>query len=556
MKNIAAYVKKPHIRDRIMLIALGLFLFMPFLGSVHLFDWDEANFAEAAREMIVTGDYFRVQIDFRPFWEKPPLFFWLQALSMHVFGINEFGARFPNALCGIITLLVAYTIGTRLFSRRLGLFWALAFLGSLLPHIFFKSGVIDPVFNLLIFSGIYFISRTTASGMQDGFKDYAIAGLLIGFAVLAKGPVAFLVSVLCIGVYWASARFKPMARISQLAVFAGCVAGVSFVFYGIETLVHGTWFVREFIKYHLRLLGTSEAGHAEPFYYHFFVLLFGCFPASILAIRSLFLKEEPNTSQADFKKWMTVLFWVVLILFSIVKTKTVLYSSLTYFPITFLAAWHIESMLNGKAVLRKRLIVALCVFGALIGLIFAALPFVIMNGDAIAAHINDEFTAANLAKPVAWSGYESIVGFALMAAIFISVFIAGRIKRKTGFMVLLITGALSIEAIMIVLVGRIENHMQRTPIEFYTSLEGKDVYVKPMFKTFAHLFYTKKQPPENPHSYDRQWLLEGAIDKPAYFIARIHTAQELAEKYSDLVTIKSEGGFVFYRRDPPSLLKK
>src|SRR6056300_795461 len=80
-------------------------VYMPFLGGVHLFDWDEINFAEAAREMIVSGDYFQVQIDFLPFWEKPPLFIWMQALAMKVFGINEFSARLPNAVAGITTLL-------------------------------------------------------------------------------------------------------------------------------------------------------------------------------------------------------------------------------------------------------------------------------------------------------------------------------------------------------------------------------------------------------------------------------------------------------------------
>ncbi len=60
----------------------AILLFIPFLGSVHLFDWDEINFAESAREMIVSGNFSRVQIDFHPFWEKPPLFFWMQVLSM------------------------------------------------------------------------------------------------------------------------------------------------------------------------------------------------------------------------------------------------------------------------------------------------------------------------------------------------------------------------------------------------------------------------------------------------------------------------------------------
>src|SRR5664280_359919 len=92
----------------LIIVISAIFFFIPFLGSVHLFDWDEINFAESAREMIVTGNFSRVQIDFHPFWEKPPLFFWIQVLSMKLFGINEFAARLPNAIIGIVTLLTLY----------------------------------------------------------------------------------------------------------------------------------------------------------------------------------------------------------------------------------------------------------------------------------------------------------------------------------------------------------------------------------------------------------------------------------------------------------------
>jgi 4-amino-4-deoxy-L-arabinose transferase-like glycosyltransferase len=78
-----------------------LFVFLaciPTIGSSALFDWDEVNFAECAREMIVSKDYFNVTINFQAFWEKPPLFIWMQALSMLIFGVNEFAARFPNVI--------------------------------------------------------------------------------------------------------------------------------------------------------------------------------------------------------------------------------------------------------------------------------------------------------------------------------------------------------------------------------------------------------------------------------------------------------------------------
>ena len=80
-------------RDYLILSGLALLFFLPCLGGVHLFDWDEINFAECAREMLVTGDWMQPQIDFEPFWEKPPLFFWMQALSMTMLGVNELAAR-------------------------------------------------------------------------------------------------------------------------------------------------------------------------------------------------------------------------------------------------------------------------------------------------------------------------------------------------------------------------------------------------------------------------------------------------------------------------------
>ena len=116
-------------RLRVLIVLAGLLLFLPFNGLVHLFDWDEINFAESAREMLVSGNYSTVSINFIPFWEKPPLFIWMQVLSMKAFGISEFAARFPNAICGVLTLLVLFEIGKGLRNCKFGLIWALAYGG-------------------------------------------------------------------------------------------------------------------------------------------------------------------------------------------------------------------------------------------------------------------------------------------------------------------------------------------------------------------------------------------------------------------------------------------
>jgi 4-amino-4-deoxy-L-arabinose transferase-like glycosyltransferase len=142
-------------KNYIIISVLGIIIFSLFLGQVNLFDWDEINFAESAREMLVTGDFLTVQINFEPFWEKPPLFIWMQAISMWIFGVNEFAARFPNAICGVVTLLVLYRMGKELNNKTFGLIWVLSYACSFLPFFYFKSGIIDPWFNLFIFLGIY-----------------------------------------------------------------------------------------------------------------------------------------------------------------------------------------------------------------------------------------------------------------------------------------------------------------------------------------------------------------------------------------------------------------
>src|SRR5260221_8606926 len=140
----------------ILLIALfAALLFIPFLGRVHLFDWDEINFAECSREMIKMDDYTRVYVDFKPFWEKPPMFFWMQSTAMKAFGVTEFSSRLPNAISGIVTLLVVFLCGSRVYDRKFGILWALAYGGSLFFNIFFKSGMIDPLFDLFFFFSLF-----------------------------------------------------------------------------------------------------------------------------------------------------------------------------------------------------------------------------------------------------------------------------------------------------------------------------------------------------------------------------------------------------------------
>ena len=344
------------------IILSGIIFFIPFLGRVHLFDWDEINFAESAREMIVTGNYHRVQINFQPFWEKPPLFFWLQVAAMKIFGVNEFAARFPNAIFGIITLVTFFLIGKKYKSSQFGFIWAISYLGTFLPHLYFKSAIIDPVFNYFIFIGIFFMYRDISGYVyKNKYLNISLAGLFIGLATLTKGPVGLLVFLISFLIYFIFTRFKNFPDIKKIGAFVFFFTIICLLWFGQEILNNGLWFLKEFLAYQVDLFLHPVASHGEPFYYHFVVVFIGCFPISIIALPILFGKNTDENK--GFLRLMKILFWTVMILFSITTTKIVHYSSLTYMPLAFMAAVYLEKLVANKEKMNNFLLILIAIMG-------------------------------------------------------------------------------------------------------------------------------------------------------------------------------------------------
>ena len=526
------------------IVISGAILFLPFLGYTHLFDWDEINFAESAREMLLTGNYFRVMIDYVPFWEKPPLFFWLQSLSMHLFGVNEFAARFPNAVCGVITLVILYRLGKKLKDHTFGMLWVFLYLGALLPHLYFKSGIIDPVFNLFIFLGIWYLIETINANQ---LKSALTSGVFTGLAILTKGPVGLLLVLLTFLVYWSTLKFRKVSSFKHILVFALSVFVVSSLWFGAETIKNGPWFIVEFIQYQIRLFSTPDAGHEQPFYYHFAVVLIGCFPMSVLAIPNLFNTKNDSMVPFNTAKWMRILFWVVMILFTIVRTKIVHYSSMAYLPLSFLAALFIYQYLNDGRRLPSWLLIINLAIGLVLGLLLIALPVLLIRKDWLLQLISHP----SLQVEVPMYGWEYLGGVIyilfviwffirmrrgqLKLALFSNAFVLGLILLFNGYFV----------------VPKVEAYSQRPAIDFYQTLEGKDIYVLPMFRTYAHYFYAKVQPENSTHLHEREWFLSGAIDKPVYFSTFVSREGDFAA-FDDIEFLYSKGDFAFYRRMPVS----
>lgn len=530
---------------------ISLLLFIPFLGNVHLFDWDEINFAEAAREMVITGDWLRVHIDYAPFWEKPPLFIWLQAIAMSLFGINEFAARLPNALIGVFTLQVLLYLGRKIHSLEFGLWWVLAYAGSFLPHFYCKSGIIDPLFNLAIFLSVYFLHQALK---QEHVKHSVYAGIATGIAVLTKGPVGFLLpSLVGITMLLLQRNFTVFVMKSILSYVSLSIL-VASLWFGVEYFINGSWFIEEFILYQIRLLTTGDAGHSQPLYYHFVIVLIGCFPASVYAIfgfRSAWKQDKHN-----FSRWMIVLFFTVMILFSLVQTKIVHYSSLAYYPVAYLAAFVITNFLKNR---NKTIIPFISVYSLLsvvwVGL-FSAIWYIGTHIEFIISITKRDFEKANLSAPVVWNGYEIIVPIVLALGILSSFFLLRKHKYIHSIALGFIAVILAISIFLPLVAPKIEGYTQRSILEFYQKTSTENCYVQPIFyKTYSHLFYGNRRYNQSAASKNmspgefEEWLKSGIIDKPVYFVAKVHDKHHL-EAIQGAELYGSYYGFLVYKRTP------
>ena len=533
-------------RNEFTIAIFAALLFIPFLGNVHLFDWDEINFAESAREMLASGNFFNVQINYARFSEKPPLFFWLQALSMKIFGVNEFAARFPNAICGIVSLIMIFKIGKKNIDVEFARIWVMIYCGTFVTFIYFKSGIIDPWFNLFIFSAIYHFYFLTSTKIINRFLSAIYVGFFLGLAVLTKGPVAILIFTLCYFTFIILNKLKIFISLKEFLLIFFSTFIVCFAWFGIDFIQNGPQFIMEFIQRQIEIFSTNDAGHEQPFFYHWWILLFGCFPASLFFLKGL-LSKPNDLNQKLFNQWMAILFWITLFLFSIVKTKIVHYSSLCWFPLTYLAAFYIhEIWINKKERIPKIITILISLIGVLLSLILISIPFVLLQKEKWIHLVKDNFAKANLEADVKWNWLDSFGGIILLFGVLYFLFHKNIISKIS---VLFISVTACCMFTTVILTPKIEAISQRANIDFFKSKQNENCYIETWgYKSYAQYFYSKKKPFENDGTKNALWMLYNNIDKTVYISAKIQSKNEL-DKIPDLKMLYEKNGFVFYKRE-------
>jgi 4-amino-4-deoxy-L-arabinose transferase-like glycosyltransferase len=347
--------------------------------TLPLVDRDEPRFAEASREMIERGNYVVPYFNNQLRLDKPPLTSWAQIASHHMFGENDFAARFPSAIAAALTAILIFAWGRRIGGETLGCWAAIIFTLSLQTFVHAKAAVADMWLVLFVtlasWAGYELLQRPTSNqGAAASSPPWAIwkspflvfyLSLALGF--LAKGPIAW-TPVLTIAVVIIYTREWQL--IGRFKFVAGILLMLALVaLWGIPALIQTQGeFFRVGIGRHVvgRSFMTLEGHGANslgmyvlllPFY--FVTVFISFFPWSIKLpwlIRKLWRKEKTGVSDAAdngllIDTYLLSGIAIIFVIFTLVTTKLPHYT-LPAFPLLALLLarhWH-----QGAAVESRR----------------------------------------------------------------------------------------------------------------------------------------------------------------------------------------------------------
>lgn len=558
-------MKKLNVHIVFSLITLGLL--MLGLNMIPLFDWDELNFAESAREMNVTKNYLYVQMGFEPFWEKPPLFMWLQALSERLFGAHVWVYKLPNVIAGVAAVNLAYHIGDNMGKRMLGSFWALATLLSFGPYIYWKSGIIDPVFNLFIVTAIYQWYKITQASLKNerSHTYYLSVGVFLGLAFLTKGPVAILITGLVVFVVTAiRSKWHELFNTKILLSIFGLLAVVSLWVLPLLNS-NGAQFLQEFINYQIILFKGQIEWHNQPWFYHIVVLFFVAFPSSILALPHLLRNQILDRNTDIWNLFMRALFWSVLIVFSITTTKIIHYSSLCWWSLSYFGAYQVYLMYTNRWHLPKWLLIPLFIsfLGLAVGLWGTPLLFNLRPTPEWLEAKLDLFSKGILSVHTTWEWWV-LIPAALFTVWMLLWFFHQLMGRKSNAGILYVISGITAVLASMLLIPRVADTLQGPVTKLIQNETKKGVFLEAWYyKTYALYFHGKFQPddfknlnPELPLTEDEPYPQQTARRSHAMnpdnkelikVITKVQFApdQSFAEKFEIDTTV---GGYRLWKR--------
>ncbi len=265
-------------------------LFFFRLGRAGLGDPDEGRNAEAAREILETGDWVTPHLDGIPYLDKPPAFFWTVALSYRLLGVGELAARAPSALFALAGIALVSWFARRRTGHAAGWLAGITLALSPLYIIFGRIVIFDMMLTfcmtisvLSAFEAMEGAGPEHSSGRARGHLPGALFFAAAGLGTITKGPVALVVPLL-VAITWALVRRRP-ARLLRLRLMTGAAIYAALVvpwLILVETRNPG-YLHYAIIGENLQRMTSNRFETARPFYFYAKVVLPGLFPWIVYA---------------------------------------------------------------------------------------------------------------------------------------------------------------------------------------------------------------------------------------------------------------------------------
>ncbi|MRJ05967.1 MAG: phospholipid carrier-dependent glycosyltransferase [Epsilonproteobacteria bacterium] len=310
------------------------------LGLTPLFDLDEGAFGEATREMLVNHNFITTYLNGELRFDKPILIYWLQALSVSIFGLTDWAFRLPSALATTGWGVVIYLFTSRLWGERRGVWATIIFISSLQIGLIGKAGIADALLNLwLAVAGLSLFLYLREKREKWLLLTFGAVGL--GF--LTKGPVAILVPLATFFLYSGVIKkewklfFRSVFNWKGLVIFSV----IALPWYIAEYLQQGEKFIAGFfLKHNIQRFETSFESHAGSLFYYIPVVLIGLLPWTTLFLKVL--KGGKNLIKTPFGLYGLLWFGFVFLFFSLSGTKLPHYVIYGYTPLFILMAFQLE----------------------------------------------------------------------------------------------------------------------------------------------------------------------------------------------------------------------
>ena len=414
--------------------------------SLPLIDRDEPRFAEASREMIERENYIVPYFNNQLRLDKPPLTYWAQIASYHIFGENDFAARFPSAIAAALTAILIFAWGRRMGGEKLGWWAAIIFTLSLQTFVHAKAAVADMWLVLFMtlahWAGYELLANSNRAAARPAVAPYPqrrcwlIFYLALALGFLAKGPVAWtpLLTVAMVIIY---SRDWQMLRRFKFAIGVALML-VVVALWGIPALIQtrGEFFRVGIGRHVVGRSFTTLEGHGAssfglyalllPFY--FVTVFISFFPWSIKLpwlTRKLWRREKNGASDAAYiglliDTYLLAGIAIIFVIFTLVSTKLPHYT-LPAFPLLALLLarhWHQGALVES----RRSLFATIAIATACVWIAFALLvpPMVarffpayqLFQVSRASLQSNMQFAAVEFQEPsLVWYFRSGVQGF-------------------------------------------------------------------------------------------------------------------------------------------------